>query len=146
MDPNEHIPNKTMKTLLPSLAFLATMANCSELSHRKKIEPCPSVITNLHDHWHFDESKRIYFSHDHELGIQLLRDRKCLVGLSEKSILKLFGEPSLKRGNTFYYYLHPACHGELDISSDACSHLDIVFSAENRRVLSLEIGSSSSTP
>ena len=134
-----------MKTQLLSLAFLAIFANCSELSRRKKIEPCPSVITNLKEHWHYDDSADIFKISSRELGIQLVRDKNCFIGLSRKSIQKLFGEPNLDRGTGWYYYLTKSCLDEGGPGASGCEYLGVSFSAETGKTTEIGIGNSFSS-
>jgi YHS domain-containing protein len=123
---------------------IALLLGCSEIHQRSGDPTCRTLFDKIQAEWNYNQADKTFFSHDRELGIGLLRDKSCLVGFSERSVIKLFGEPSMKRGGIFYYFLSKTCHGDQDISSNGCSHIDIKFSDKNCCVLSLEMGSTSS--
>jgi hypothetical protein len=123
-----------MKSILLTISIATLLVGCSEISRLKKDETCASAIANLHDHWHYDAANDIFKISSRELGIQMVRDKRCFIGMSRKTVLKLFGKPNRDAPTEMRYYTSTACHGDQGERTSGCDAVQIAFENDHLTV------------
>lgn len=125
-----------IKFLLPFLLALV-LTRCSDIHRASQKTECADLFKGIEDHFRYEEESRLYSMRKQEDGYDLifhmLRNESCLVGLSDRSIEKLFGAPSRSTEKGFFYYLVPNCWKNKEgVGPHECIQLVFKFDGEGR--------------
>jgi hypothetical protein len=95
--------------------MLGSLAGCSNQVQRSG--ECKAFLKGLKADWSCNSETKIYQieskdgrSNKDFLPRFLFDNRDCMLGLSQKRVRRLFGEPSRLEGNRWWYYLWVSCH------------------------------------
>lgn len=100
---------------------------------------CKVLFKDIKKTWKYDTQKKIYYLQDvakYKLEYFVQAHRDCLIGLSKKKIIQLFGTPSVIQGNMFKYYMSEECFNQ----NQSCVYMYAKFKDNADELIELKIG------
>ncbi len=128
---------KGLITYILLLFLLSSIFGCSEIRQASKTPECADLFTGIQEHFRYDSESQIFSmrieNDGYNLEYNLLRKESCLIGLSKRSIEKLFGNPSRANDAAHYYYLSPDCWKNKDgVGRFPCMQLVVKFDGNGK--------------
>lgn len=82
-----------------------------EIPHFRN-ENCEKVLENISKNWaeyKYSQNKEACFYYNRKLIMEIIENKKCLIGINKKELISLFGNPSHTTSDNYFYFVSTTC-------------------------------------